>query len=77
MNDEFNVQIQIQSTSTTEIKLLSKFLRVMSSSLQLTCFSIHINEYQLFILIQLPPTVDKFYDIHKYLLNINNNIYTV
>jgi len=64
MNDEFCVQIQIQSMSTTEVKLLSKFLRVMSISLQLNCFSIHTSEHQLFILIQLPPTVDKVYDIH-------------
>jgi len=64
MNDEFCVQIQIQSMSTTEVKLLSKFVRVMSISLQLTCFSIHTSEHQLFILIQLPPTVDKVYDIH-------------
>ena len=64
MNDESSVQIQIQSMSTTEVKLLSKFLTVMPISLQLTCFSIHTNEHQLFLLIQLPPTVDKFYDIH-------------
>ena len=63
MNDEFSVQIQIQSMSTTEVKLLSKFLRVMSILLQLTCFFIHTSEHQFFILIQLPLTVVKFYDI--------------
>jgi len=45
MNDEFSVQIQIQSMSTIDVKLLSKFLRVMSILLQLTCFPIHTNDH--------------------------------
>jgi len=38
--------------------LLSQFLRLMSISLQITCFSIHTNKHQLFVLLQIPPTVD-------------------
>jgi len=39
----------------------------MSISLQITCFSIHTDIHQLFVLIQIPPTVDKYYDDHKYI----------
>jgi len=30
---------------------------------------------QLFLLIQIPPTVDKYYDNDKYVSKINNNLY--
>jgi len=38
----------------------------MSLSIQLTCFSMHIDMQQLFLLIQILPTVDKYYDNDKY-----------
>jgi len=64
--DKFSDQIQIQSLSITEMLLLPKFLRVMSISLQITYFSMYTDIHQLFILIQIPPTVDKYYNNHKY-----------
>jgi len=45
--DEFSDQIQTQSLSITEMLLLSKFLRIMSIFLQITCFSIYTNVYKL------------------------------
>jgi len=72
--DEFSDQIQIQSLSKTELLglLLSKFLRIMSIFLQITCFSIYTNVHQLFVLTQIPLIVDKYTDNYKYLSNLNN-----
>jgi len=71
--DEFSDQIQIQSLSITEMLLLSKFLRIMSIFLQITCFSIYTNVHQLFVLTpQIPLIVDKYTDNYKYLSNLNN-----
>jgi len=33
--------------------------------------------YKLFLLSQLPPTVDKYYDNNKYVSKINNNLYII
>jgi len=48
--DEFSDQIQIQSLSITEMLLLPKLLRIMSIFLQIICFSICTNVYQLFVI---------------------------
>jgi len=36
-----------------------------SISLQITCLSMHTDIQQLFLLIKIPPTVDKYYDNDK------------
>jgi len=33
--------------------------------------------YKLFLLSQLPPTVEKYYDNDKYFYKINNNLYII
>jgi len=70
--DKFNDQIHTQSLSITEMLLLSKLFRIMSIFLQITCLSIYTNFHQLFVITQIPLTVDKYTDNYKYLSNINN-----
>jgi len=40
-------------------------------SLQIACFYKYSDMYKLFLLSQLPPTVDKYYDNDKYVSKIN------
>jgi len=61
--DEFNVQVQ--SLFVSEMKLLSKFFRRTSISFQITCFSVYSDTCQLFVLTQIPPTVDIYYNIQS------------
>ena len=40
-------------------------------------FSIHTDLLQLYVLIQIPPTVDKYYDNLKMCPNLNNCLCTI
>jgi len=73
INDELNVQVQ--SLFITEMNLLSEFLRISSVSLQITCFTIYTNTRQLFVLTQIPPTVDIYNDIYSNVSKFNILMY--
>jgi len=70
--DEFSVQVQ--SLFVSEMKLLSTFLRRTPISFQITCFSVYSDTRQLFVLTQIPPTVDIYYNIQSY-ISIYQQIY--
>jgi len=67
--DEFSVQVQIQSLSITE---MITYLKVPQSNVNLNSNKLfrheqlHTDIHQLFVLIQILPTVDIYYDNHKY-----------
>jgi len=58
--DEFSVQIQIQSLSISEV---ITFLKVLQNTVNISLTNVFLHA------LQIPPTVDKYYENYKYASN--------